>query len=614
MNIAAWFPALRQRLPAALVLLSALSSTFFMWNLANNNINYANHAEFNLRAERFKVALEDKIQAYSYVLHAFRPLFLQGDTVDFNHWQNHANLLGYRDYYPGIRTVGFTKRITANNYQAFLSEMQTTVSPSFIIHPEGVRECYQPVTFADPFDGRAKKNLGFDLWSEPIRRVAMEIARDTGKMAMTHKITLLHSVSHQSNISGFLIFVPIYQNGGQPETLEQRRHKLLGFIFSPFSVPQLIEDLRNEDDDLRSGNNVDIGLEVYDGDKIVPNNLIYQDTTSKQNYIPRFEKALSLNIGQHIWTLHFITLPEFDQAFQNNLPQLIIIGGTLVSFLLSILTLSLTHSRNTLLQKQRVEQALLKSEERFDLAMRGANDGLWDWDITSGKMYCSARFNEMLGLAVDQLLSIRDWSALIHPNDVDKAWKDMHAYLEHHCSYYRNLHRMRHQEGYYIWCLSRGTAVWDQDGHPQRVVGTYTDVSQQKAVEEALRHSEERFELAMRGANDGLWDWNIETDNVYYSPRFKQILGLPPEQRLNLQGFSSLVNSEDRLMIQSSTRDYFAKHLPNYEIRYRVRHQQGHTIWLLSRGIAVWNEAGRAVRMIGTVVDITHTKQVEEEL
>jgi PAS domain S-box-containing protein len=145
-------------------------------------------------------------------------------------------------------------------------------------------------------------------------------------------------------------------------------------------------------------------------------------------------------------------------------------------------------------------------------------------------------------------------------------------------------------------------------------VGTYTDVTQQKAVEEALRHSEERFELAMRGANDGLWDWNIETHNVYYSPRFKQILGLAPEQKLSLESFNALVNPEDRSLIRSSTRDYFAKRLTHYEIRYRVQHQQGHTIWLLSRGIAVWNEAGKAVRMIGTVVDITHAKQVEEEL
>lgn len=614
MNIAAWSPALRQRLPAALVLLSALSSTFFVWSLATNNINHANHAEFNLRAERFKVALEEKIQAYGYVLHAFRPLFLQSDAIDLTHWQSYVKALHYREYYPEIRTVGFTKRITAENYQAFSAEMQAKVLPCFTIHPEGVREIYQPVTFADPFDERAKKTLGFDLWSEPIRRATMEIARDTGKTEVSHKITLLHSIEQHNDISGFLMFVPIYQHGELPENLEQRRNKLLGFIFSPFSVPQLIADLRSEDDDLRNGDNIDIGLEIYDGNKTDSNSLMYQETTSKKNYVPQYETELRLDLGQNFWTLRFITLPEFDQSVQNTLPHLISVGGILVSFLLSILTLSLTHSRNTLLQKQVIEQALLKSEERFDLAMRGANDGLWDWDVNSGKMYCSARFNDMLGLPVDQLLSIRAWSALIHPDDVDKAWKDMHAYLEHHCSYYRNLHRMRHRDGHYIWCLSRGTAVWNHEGHPQRVVGTYTDVSQQKAVEEALRHSEERFELAMRGANDGLWDWNIETNNVYYSPRFKQILGLSPEQKLSLQGFSALVNPEDNSLIQKTTRDYFAKRLPNYEMRYRVRHQQGHTIWLLSRGIAVWNTTGKAVRMIGTVVDITHTKQVEEEL
>jgi PAS domain S-box-containing protein len=612
MNIAT--AVLRKHLPAALVLLAAFASSFFIWHMTTNNITRSNHAEFHLRTDRFKVALEQKIQSYRYVLQAFRPMFLHSDAVNFTHWQNYINLLNYRDYYPGMRTIAFTKRVMPEDYAAFSSAMQTQVLSNFRIHPEGVRELYQPVTFAYPFDERAKRTLGFDLWSEPIRRATMEIARDTGQTEISRKITLLHSIEQHNDISGFLMFMPIYQNGSLPETLEQRRHKLLGFIFSPFSVPQLIEDLRNEDDDLRTGENVDIGLEIYDGNAADAHNLIYQDLSTKKDYVPLFTKEVTLNLGQHIWTLRFSTLPEFEQTFQNNLPYLILWSGILVSMLLSFLTASLTHSHQTLVQKQRIEQALLKSEERFDLAMRGANDGLWDWDVTSGKIYYSERFSEMLGLTPNQLFSIRDWSALIHPEDVDKAWKDMHAYLERHCSYYRNLHRMRHRNGQYIWCLSRGSAVWDHEGHPQRVVGTYTDVSQQKAVEEALRHSEERFELAMRGANDGLWDWNIQTGNVYYSPRFKQILGLTPEQKLSLQGFSALVHPEDCAFVQQSTRDYFAKRLPHYEMRYRVQHQQGHLIWLLSRGIAVWNEAGRAVRMIGTVVDITHTKQVEEEL
>lgn len=614
MKIATWSPVLRKHFPAALVLLAASTSTFLLWHIANNNINHASHTEFLLRTDRFKVALEEKIRAVSYVLNIFRPLFMQSKEVDISHWQTYVNSLHYRDDYPEIHSIAFTKRITPENRDQFLTQWRANVSPNFTIYPEGEREIYQPVTFTDPFDERAKKSLGFDLWSEPIRRATMEIARDTGKTTLSRKITLFHSIKHQNNVAGFLIFMPIYQGGVPPDTLEQRRNKLIGFIFSPFSVPQLLEDLRSEDDDLRNGDNVDIGLEIYEGDPSKPNNLIYQDTNPDKTYVPQFEKELKFDLGQHFWTLRFSTLPEFDQTFQNNVPQLILVGGTLVSLLLSILTLSLTHSRNTLLQKQSIEQALLKSEERFDLAMRGANDGLWDWDVNSGKMYCSSRFSEILGLSVNQLFSIRDWSALIHPEDVDKAWKDMHAYLERHRPYYRNLHRMRHSNGQYIWCLSRGTAVWDHEGHPQRVVGTYTDVTQQKAVEEALRHSEERFELAMRGANDGLWDWNIETNTVYYSPRFKQILGLAPEQRLSLQGFSALVHPEDCAFVQQSTRDYFAKRLPHYEMRYRVQHQQGHLIWLLSRGIAVWNEAGRAVRMIGTVVDITHTKQVEEEL
>jgi len=124
---------------------------------------------------------------------------------------------------------------------------------------------------------------------------------------------------------------------------------------------------------------------------------------------------------------------------------------------------------------------------------------------------------------------------------------------------------------------------------------------------EALRKSEERFNLALQGSNDGLWDWDIPKEIVHYSPRFKQILGLSPEQPLGLVEYLERIHPEDLPELSERVYDYLEQRGPTYEICSRVRHEQGYYIWVLSRGIAVWSADNKPLRMVGT---ITTTRRV----
>ncbi|EIJ41656.1 PAS domain S-box [Beggiatoa alba B18LD] len=130
-----------------------------------------------------------------------------------------------------------------------------------------------------------------------------------------------------------------------------------------------------------------------------------------------------------------------------------------------------------------------------------------------------------------------------------------------------------------------------------------------------LKVSQERFNLAMKGTSDGLWDLDLHTGAVFYSPRWKAMLGHGEDEIGNtMSEFQRLIHPDDLDEIMQKVADYLAKKIPTYEATIRLRHKDGHYIWVLTRGIALWDETGSAYRFIGTHVDLTAQKQAEEKL
>lgn len=128
-----------------------------------------------------------------------------------------------------------------------------------------------------------------------------------------------------------------------------------------------------------------------------------------------------------------------------------------------------------------------------------------------------------------------------------------------------------------------------------------------------LYKNEERFSLAMQGANDGLWDWNLETDEVYYSPRWKSMLGYKENELDNLLStWASLVNSNDKDWVLQKVDDYITGQSSSFEVEMRMQHKEGHDIFVLSRAFVVYHASdAKPIRLVGTHVDITERKKAE---
>lgn len=147
----------------------------------------------------------------------------------------------------------------------------------------------------------------------------------------------------------------------------------------------------------------------------------------------------------------------------------------------------------------KIKEELRNSEERFKLAVEGSRDGLWDWDLTTGKAYHSPQFARMLGYKPRELpYTSKAWSDLLHPEDADKAMNDVKEYLKGTKPYYESTFRMRAKNGDYRWITGRGKALFDEDDKPIRFVGFNTDVTGQKENEKALLEAKEKAEESDR--------------------------------------------------------------------------------------------------------------------
>jgi PAS domain S-box-containing protein len=152
-----------------------------------------------------------------------------------------------------------------------------------------------------------------------------------------------------------------------------------------------------------------------------------------------------------------------------------------------------------LTERHRAEKALRDSEERFDLAVRGTDAGIWDWDLRSGTVYFSPRWKSMLGCEDHEVgTDFREWENRIHPEDHRRALATIQDYLEGRKTECELEHRLRHKDGTYRWIIARGAAVRDSTGKPYRMVGSHIDITARKRAEEALRKNLSQLVVAQK--------------------------------------------------------------------------------------------------------------------
>ena len=310
----------------------------------------------------------------------------------------------------------------------------------------------------------------------------------------------------------------------------------------------------------------------------------------------------------------------------------------------------LGHKIRQVAERRQIEQELRRSEERLRISLEASNEGIWDWNIPADQQILSPHFYTMLGYSPDEIASdFTTRRSLVHPDDLNEAEKKFQDHLAGKNEGFAAEIRMRTKNGDWRWVLSKGKVVErDEIGNPIRMVGTHTDISEQKQIEEELskkhfellasyeqitaseeelkknlseltkseqmlRISEERLTLAQEIAHTGSWEYDPLTRVVRGSPEFLSIFGFPPVNR-DIQTEELYSCIPERELVHQALLDLIQDGR-EYNLECTVIPVDGSSlkvVHLLAR--LEKDEPGNIIRVIGVIQDITHRKQDEEEI
>ena len=471
-----------QLLAVSATLLLSLAVTFIAWRSAATAVEAYAQSEFANRVIEVRDALRSRMLIYAQILRGAAGLVSASDDLSRSEWRRYIEGLHLDLSYPGLLSFGLVRRVSEEERPAHEAAMRAEGFPQYAIHPPGPRAEYTPVMYIEPVDERNLRVLGFDMSSEGVRRAAMQRATDTGEPAISGEIRLLpDAYADQQKASGFIMYLPVYRRGLPLENGAQRRHALRGFVYASFRTRDVMAGLL--------GTIPNVRIELFDGLSEERSSLLYDSASALRAAlgVPRYKNTSQVLVQDRAWTLRTTSLPEFESHVDNTGPEATLAAGIGVSVMLGVLVAVLLNLRYRATRlAERMTEELRESREQLSLALEGSNLALFDWNLASGTVKLSARWNAMLGgIHEPTTITIADLQALVHPEDLGPLRQALKRALKGEAPFYYVEHRVRTHDGAWKWIASHAkVAQRDRTGRAVRITGTNADISERKAVDE----------------------------------------------------------------------------------------------------------------------------------
>ncbi len=272
--------------------------------------------------------------------------------------------------------------------------------------------------------------------------------------------------------------------------------------------------------------------------------------------------------------------------------------------------------------RKAIEAALQESEARFRQLAETVEEGFFVYETgTNRYSYVNPAYSTIKGESSNVIYEgMHRWLDHIHPADLERIKAALER--EQQGETFDEEYRYIRPDGELRWLRSKAFPIQNEAGTVIRVVGTFDDITdvkqrqaEREAAEQALQQAEERYSLATRAAKVGVWEWNVQTNEVYLDPNIKALIGYTDaEIRNDTEDWLSLVHPDDRSGVIEAAQDYLAGKAPDYEVEYRMLHKDGSIVWILLRGQLIRDEQGNPERLIGTDTDITDLKRAQKAL
>ncbi|MEP2616336.1 bifunctional diguanylate cyclase/phosphodiesterase, partial [Marinobacter alexandrii] len=383
---------------AWLVFFVVLGVTVLLWQVSIHLVDERTQARFRTQSLQLKTAIEERLLNYEQVLAGSAGLFSVAGDVSRDDWRVYVDKVDIDRYYPGIQGIGYVKRIGVRQMADHISSVRKEGVYNYLVSPLGTGPYYYPMVYLEPGTDRNHRALGYDAFSDPVHRRAMELARDEAKPTVTAKVVLIQEEVAEDQAS-FLMYYPVYQGGAVPELRNERRMMLAGFVFSAFRMNNLIDGIVGLISPF-------LDVRIYDDGVVSRDNLMYGSNLGSLDNDFSFQMSQTLNAGGRKWLLQTRSTPAFDFLASDPRPPIVLGSGIVISVLLFLFVLALIRSR---LMAQ-------ISAGRYRAITEGAASVTLVLDRTGRASYASPSSDEILGFDPGEIASLK-FESLVHVDD-----------------------------------------------------------------------------------------------------------------------------------------------------------------------------------------------------
>jgi PAS domain S-box-containing protein len=255
------------------------------------------------------------------------------------------------------------------------------------------------------------------------------------------------------------------------------------------------------------------------------------------------------------------------------------------------------------------------SEARLEVAMEASELSMWDWNVSRDEVYYNDQWRISTGIDPQTLLQREALHERLMLPDDPAVLDQFERHFHGSTNYFECEYELPTAFGKPKWFRARAKVVKrDDKGKAQRVVGVLRDISLRKQNQQSALEVEKRWERAVRGTSDGLYDWDLATGHVWYAARFREIVGYAEADFPDtFHAFQNTVHEQDRVRIVNSIRAHLENRTP-LDARCRIRTPNGHVVWCRLRGQAERNAAGRPTRLAGSISDISAQVRAEDSV
>ncbi|WP_372964770.1 EAL domain-containing protein [Marinobacter sp.] len=389
---------LRNSWLAWLVFLVSIGVTLLLWQVSIRLVEDRTEAKFRAQSLQLKTAIEERLINYEQVLAGSAGLFAVSGEVSRDEWREYVDKVDINRYYPGIEGIGYVQRINVRQMANHISSVRAEGVFNYLVQPLGVGPDYYPMVYLEPGTERNRSALGYDAFSDPVHRVAMEQARDGAKPTVTGKVVLVQE-SVDEDQAGFLMYYPVYQGGAVPELRTERRMMLAGYVFSAFRMNNLIDGIVGLISPF-------LDVRIYDSATESRSTLMYGSNLGSLDDDFSFELSQTVSHGGRDWLLQTRSTPAFDFLAADPRPPIVLGSGLAISVLIYLLVLSLVRSRL-------IAQA---SAGRYRAITEGAANVTLVMDCEGKPLYASPSSRDILGFDPDKVYSL-DFESLVNAGD-----------------------------------------------------------------------------------------------------------------------------------------------------------------------------------------------------